>query len=183
MQPSIGRQVLRVLALLWSLLTTGFLLFVSVLILINPKFPLNLGIINTTGRAGLWATLLPGLVGLAGVALLLWRSPLGTRLLGVYSLFWVGILASGLPKVWNAERAFCTRTFCITTPWISRLMVLALVTPFLLVAIWTHRQVKPANGQRPPTNGSPTPAASATGVRPAGAGAGGRPTALSPAPR
>lgn len=147
MDHSLGWRVRRALALLWSWVTIGFLLFVSFLIVRDPGFPLNLGVISTTGGAGLWATLLPGLVGLVAVVLVLWHSTLGARMLGLYSLFWAGIFASALPTVWNAKRTFCTRTLCITTPWISRLLVLALATPFLLVAIWTRRH---ARDLRPP---------------------------------
>jgi len=137
---SLGWQVRRVLALLWSSLTIGFFLFISVLILSDPRFPLNLGSINTTGRAGLWATLPPGVVGLSGIVLMFCHSAWGARMLGIYSLFWAAMIASGLPAVWNAQRTFCTRTFCIQTPWISRLLVLGLATPFLLVALWSRRQ-------------------------------------------
>jgi hypothetical protein len=136
---SVGWQARRALALLWSVVTIGFLLFVSILIVGNSRFSLNLGLIKTTGRVGLWATLLPGLIGLFAVALVLTGSRLGARVLGLYSLFWSGVFLVGLPSIWNAKRTFCTRTFCITTPWISRLMVLLLITPFALVAIWTHR--------------------------------------------
>jgi hypothetical protein len=69
MDHSLGWRVRRTLALLWSLVTIGFLLFVSVLILRDPAFPLKLGVISTTGGTGLWATLLPGLVGLIAVLL------------------------------------------------------------------------------------------------------------------
>jgi hypothetical protein len=135
---SIASRVWRVLALLWSSLTAFLLMGISFLILRDAKFPLNLGIINTTGRAGLWATLLPGLIGLVAVLLALWHSKIGVRLLGIYSLFWAVVVASGLPAVWNAKRSFCIRTLCITTPWLGRLMVLALTAPFLLVALWTR---------------------------------------------
>lgn len=135
---SIGSRVRRWLALGWSSFTIVLLLRISVLILGDSKFPLNVGIIKTTGRAGLWATLLPSLIGLAAVALVLWHSRLGLRLLGIYSLFWTAIVVSALPAVWNAKRSFCIRTFCITTPWLGRLLVFALAMPFLLVAFWTR---------------------------------------------
>ncbi len=138
MKHSTGSHARRVLALGWSSLTTVLLLGISVLILSDQNFPLNLGIIKTTGRAGLWATLLPGLIGLVAVVLVLWHWRSGALLLGIYSLFWTVLLASALPVVWNAKQSFCLRTFCITTPWLSRLMVFALATPFLLVALWSR---------------------------------------------
>ena len=140
MKHSIGSHVRRWLALGWSCLTIVLLLGISVLILGDPKFPLNVGIIKTSGRAGLWATLLPGLIGLGAVVLVLWHSRLGSRLLGIYSLFWTVVVASALPGVWNAKRSFCIRTFCITTPWLGRLLVFALATAFLLVTLWTRRE-------------------------------------------
>ncbi len=86
------------------------------------------------------ATVLPALIGLGAVVLVLWHSRLGSRLLGIYSLFWTVVVASALPAVWNAKRAFCIRTFCVTTPWLSRLLVFALATPFLLVDPWARRE-------------------------------------------
>jgi hypothetical protein len=137
-----GSYVCRGLAMLWSAFTIVYLLVISGLILRDPKFPLNLGSINTTGRVGLWLTLPPGLVGFVAVLLASRRARAGAWLLGIYSVFWAGVLVSGLPVIWNARTSFCTRTLCITTPWIARLLVLALATPFLLVAVWTHREVR-----------------------------------------
>lgn len=113
---------------------------ISVLILHDARFPLKLGGVNTIGRAGLWITSLPGLLGIVALVLVLSRAGVGAPLLAIYSLFWAGVLASGLPAIWNARTSFCTRTFCITTPWITRLLALALITAFLLVALWAYRE-------------------------------------------
>jgi hypothetical protein len=136
----------HVLALSWSALTIVYWLVIAGLILSHAHFPLNLGSVYTIGRAGLWVTLLPGLIGLAGLLLLLRRARAGFALLGLYSLFWAGVVLAGLPSIWNARSSFCTETVCITTPWIGRLLLLALATPFLLVALWTRRGL--ARGQR-----------------------------------
>jgi hypothetical protein len=146
-----GQQMCRGLALMWSALTIIFLLVISVLILGDERFPLNLGTIKTVGRAGLWVTLLPGLVGLLAVLLVLKGARLGAWILGIYSLFWTAVLISGLPAIWTAQQSFCTRTICITTPWVGRLLALALAGSFLLVALWTRREVTRGHHKLSPT--------------------------------
>ncbi|MGB9031842.1 MAG: hypothetical protein WCC27_17095 [Acidobacteriaceae bacterium] len=136
MPGSVGSQVYRWLMLLWSAFTAVYLLITSALIFLDARFPLNLGLIRTTGRVGLWVTLLPGVVGVLALLLILLRARLGALLLGAYSLFWTVVLACTLPAVWNARSSFCTQTMCIRTPWIARLLVLALATPFVLAALW-----------------------------------------------
>ncbi len=128
------------LVFLWTLASLIWLFIIAVLIFRQPNFPLNLGLIRTAGRTGLWITLLPALWGLAAVCLLFIRRKLGAKLLGIYSAFWVAILLSALPAVWNARHSFCIHTFCITTPWLGRLTVFALAVPFLLVALWSLRE-------------------------------------------
>lgn len=135
-----GSRTCRVLALIWSATVAIYLVVVSVAIIRDTNFPLNFGTIRTVGRAGLWITLLPGLLGLIAIPLVLMRERLGTWLLGTFSLFWAGVLISALPRIWNAPRTFCMRTFCISTPWISRLLVFGLMTPFLLAALWSERE-------------------------------------------
>lgn len=147
----ISQQIFRGLALTWSVLTVIFLLVISALILQDEGFPLNLGVIKTTGRVGLWISLLPGLAGLVAVLLLLLRGRVGAWLLGIYSLFWTAVLISGLPAVWNARHSFCIRTICITTPWVGRLLVLALASAFLLVALWAYREATRDDHKVPPT--------------------------------
>ncbi len=139
---SIGSHIYRWFLLLWSASTAIYLVIISFLILRDPRFPLNLGLIRTTGRAGLWVTLLPGLVGVAGVLLVVVRARAGAFLLGLYSLFGTAVLACALPAVWNARSSFCTQTMCIRTPWIARLLVLALATPFVLAAFWAKREAQ-----------------------------------------
>ncbi len=129
------------LVFLWTLASLIWLFIIAVLIFRQPNFPLNLGLIRTAGRTGLWITLLPALWGLAAVCLLFIRRKLGAKLLGIYSAFWVAILLSALPAVWNARHSFCIRNnFCITTPWLGRLTVFAFAVPFLLVALWSLRE-------------------------------------------
>jgi len=147
----IGQQMWRALALTWSAFTIIFLLVLSVLILRDQRFPLNLGTIKTVGRVGLWVTLLPGLVGLLAVLLVQKGARLGAWLLGIYSLFWTAVLISGLPAVWNAQQSFCTRTICITTPWAGRLFVFSLARSFLLVALWVRREVTRGHHKLSPT--------------------------------
>jgi len=129
------------LVFLWTLASFIWLFIIAILIFHQPNFPLNLGLVRTTGRTGLWITLLPALWGMLAVCLLFIRRKLGAKLLGIYSAFWMGILLSALPVVWHARHSFCIRNaFCITTPWVGRLTVLAFAVPFLLVALWSYRE-------------------------------------------
>jgi hypothetical protein len=120
-----------------------FLLGVSAAILQDRNFPLNFGLIRTIGRAGLWITLLPALAGLAGLALLRRSRSIGASLVGLYSLFWAVVAASGLPGIWNASRSFCLQglNLCITSPWLGRLLLIAIAASFLGVAAWSWRQI------------------------------------------
>lgn len=134
-------RVCQALALFWSAGSGILLLGIALGILTQPTFPLSLGLIRTTGLAGLWATLLPAVVGLGGVVLLRRSYRLGAGLILIYSAFWVLLLASGLPLVWNAESSFCLDGLgvCITGPWLGRLAAMSLLTSFLLVGIWSWR--------------------------------------------
>jgi len=131
-----GSHVCRGLALTWSATTIMYLVVVSVVIIRDTSFRLDIGVIKMTGRAALWPILVPAVIGLVGLILVLWHVRWGGWLLGAYSLFWAGVLAAGLPAIWNAKTSFCTRTICITTPWIGRLLLFALATCFFLVALW-----------------------------------------------
>lgn len=126
----------RWLALIWSATSILYLLVLSVVIILDASFRLDIGVIKMTGRAALWPVLLPAVIGLAGLVLLLWHVRCGGWLLGAYSSFWAGALIAGLPAIWNAKTSFCTRTICITTPWIGRLLLFALAACFALVALW-----------------------------------------------
>ena len=138
MPGSVGSRVYRWVVLLWSAFTAVYLLVISALIFRDARFPLNLGLIRTSGRAGLWVTLLPGVVGVLALLLILMRARVGAFLLGAYSLFWTVVLGFTLPGIWNARSSFCTQTMCIRTPWIARLLVLALATPFVLATLWAR---------------------------------------------
>ncbi len=135
-QPRIGRWS----ALVWLAGSSIYLLALSVVIWGNPHFPLKLGVIKTTGRTGLWLTLVPALAGFLAFFLLLVRSRAGAMVLGVYCAFWIAVLAGVLPFVWNARQSFCTQTMCIRTPWIGRLLVFGLMTPFAIVGLWARRE-------------------------------------------
>ncbi len=133
-----GSRICRGLAFLWSATTIIYFAVVSAAIVRDPTFHLNVGVVEMTGRPALWPTALPAIVGLAGLMLVLWHVKWGGWMLGAYSLFWAGILAAGLPAIWNVKSSFCTRTICITTPWIGRLLLFALATCFFLVALWSY---------------------------------------------
>jgi hypothetical protein len=137
---SVRSRVARWSALLWLAISAIYLLVLSVLICGDPRFPLNLGAIRTTGLTGLWITLAPAIAGFLAFFLLLFRIRTGAIVLGAYCWLWIAVLASGLPWVWNARESFCTHTICIRTPWIGRLLVLGLVTPCLMVAIWAKHE-------------------------------------------
>lgn len=136
------------LTVTWSLLTAILLLGIAIAVLTQPGFPLGLGPIRTTGLAGLWVTLLPAVVALAGVVLVRRRSRVAAGLLGAYSLFWTAVVASGLPLVWNAKRSFCLNSLgvCITTPWLGRLTMMALLAAFLLPSVWCWRVLSGREG-------------------------------------
>jgi hypothetical protein len=128
------------LAFSWIVVTMFFFFGLSVAVFSNPRFPLALGMIRTTGRAGLWITLLPAVVALAGF--IVWkRKRLSAALLAAYCVFWSVAVLSGLPYVWNAKQSFCFKNYCITTHWVARLAILALATPFVLAAISTGRPI------------------------------------------
>jgi hypothetical protein len=135
-QPHVIRHAL---ALGWSVTSAVPLLAIALGILTQPDFPLGLGIIRTRGLMGLWATLFPGIIGVAGVVLFRWSNRVGSGLILVYSAFWSLLLASILPTVWNAESSFCLQGLgvCITAAWLARLTVLGLLTPFFLVCVWS----------------------------------------------
>jgi hypothetical protein len=140
MPDSLRSEISRWSALLWLATSTTYLLVLSVLILGNAQFPLNLGAIRTTGRTGLWMTLAPAIAGCLAFFLVFFRMRAGALVLGAYCGFWTAVLAYGLPWVWNARESFCTRTMCIRTPWIGRLLVFGLMTLFVLVAIWAKHE-------------------------------------------
>jgi hypothetical protein len=140
MARSVRWEVDRSCALLWLAISTIYLLIVSVLIYGNAGFPLTLGAIRTTGRTGLWMTLAPAILGCCAFFLVAFRIRAGAIALGIYCGFWMAVLACTLPWVWNARQSFCMRTMCIRTPWIGRLLVFALMTPFAFAAIWARRE-------------------------------------------
>lgn len=148
-----GVLVRRGLALGWSWFSVVYLLVVSALIIQDPAFQLRFGKLNTVGRTGLWITLLPALIGMTALLLLSIRAELGGWLLSLYALFWTGLLAAGLPAIWNAQTSFCTRTFCIRTPWIGRSLLLALVGSFVSVMVWSWRKAGLMLGRPSPSSG------------------------------
>ena len=75
------------LVLIWSLVTISLLFGISVVLMSQPGFPFNPGLVHTTGRPGLWITLLPALVGFSGVLLRRHFRRLGAGLPGIYSIF------------------------------------------------------------------------------------------------
>lgn len=105
-----GSRVCRGLALIWSATTITYLFVVSMVVIRDASFRLNIGVIKATGRAALWPILLPAVIGLVGFVLVLKRSKWGA---------------------WP-------RTICITTPWIGRLLLLTLATCFFLAALWIY---------------------------------------------
>jgi hypothetical protein len=127
-------------ALLWLAVSTVYLIVLSVLICGNARFPLNLGAIRTTGRVGLLVTLAPAIAGCLAFILVLFRTRAGAIVLGAYCGVWIIVLACGLPWVWNARESFCVRTVCIRTPWIGRILVFALMTPFAIIANWAKHE-------------------------------------------
>lgn len=138
-----GQRVTGGLARLWTAGTATLLLVIAVGILTQPRFPLGLGPIRTTGLAGLWVTLVPAAVGLVGVVLIRGHGRFGPVLVLLYSAFWSVAVASALPSVWNAKKSFCLNGpgFCITSPWIGRVVALGILTPFVLVGGWAWRRL------------------------------------------
>ena len=136
--------VVRALSLFWIAGTVMFLLGLSVLIVKQQNFPLNFGLVSTRGLTGLWATLLPGIAGLAGAVLVRAQKTLGAGLVLAYSAYWTILLASGIPVVWNAKSSFCLNGLgvCITIPWLGRAAVIGLVAAFAFVGLWSYRMMK-----------------------------------------
>jgi hypothetical protein len=56
------------------------------------------------------------------------------------------VFGLALPAVWNARSSFCTQTMCIRTPWLGRLLVLALASPFVVEVLWARSEA--AHGRR-----------------------------------
>jgi len=114
------------------------------LILAQPRFPLDVGLIRTTGRSGLFVSLVPAFLGIIGLVLLRFGRAAGAILVAAYSSFWAIVFLAGLPRVWNARQSFCIKSlnFCINSPWIARLAVLAIAIPFALCAGWALRQAR-----------------------------------------
>jgi hypothetical protein len=141
----------RKLALLWIVATALALLGISVGILLQPNFPLSFGIIRTIGRTGLWATLLPGLVALTGLALVRVRTSLAAALILAFACYWAIVLSSGLPVVWNATSSFCLNGLgvCITIPWIGRAVLLGLIGAFALTGFWGWSTLRGQAARRP----------------------------------
>jgi len=137
---------LRVLVSLFAAITIGFLVVIAILMLVQRDFPFDLGIVRTVGRAGLPATMLPAAVAVLGVVLIWRRRRLGGVLLAAYSAYWAIVFLAGLPRIWNARQSFCLKglNFCIVSPWVARLTVLAIVVPFALAAWWSIRQARQA---------------------------------------
>ncbi len=117
---------MRALAVLWVAVTAVLLLGIAGHVLAERDFPLGLGPIQTRGLAGLWATLLPGAVGLGAVALLRRSRRLGAALLVAYSAFWSVVLASLVPLAGHGSG-------------LGLAVVLLLLTPFLLIGGWSCR--------------------------------------------
>ena len=130
--------------------TAVFLVVVTVLIVGEPNFPLSLGLLRTTGRTGLLLTAVPALIAIIGLVQLSRRRRNGSILVGTYSAFWGVVFLSGLPAVWNARRSFCVSNFCITSPWVGRLTVIAIAAVFLGSGWWSLRQAGTTDAPGPP---------------------------------
>jgi hypothetical protein len=143
-----GQEVRRALASLFIAVTIGFLVVITILIVTQPKFPLDIGLVRTTGRTGLFVTAVPAMVGIIGLALLWRKRRVGSILVTAYCAFWAIVFLGSLPQVWNARQSFCLKglNFCIVSPWVARLTVLAIVTPFLLSGWWSLRQAADPSG-------------------------------------
>jgi hypothetical protein len=138
------RVVARVVSLFWIAGSALLLLGLSALIVGQKNFPLDFGLVRTRGLNGLWTTLLPGVVGLAGAALLRPRKVIGSCLVAVYSGYWTVLLASGIPAVWNAKSSFCLNGLglCITTPWLGRAVLIGLISAFALTGLWAWQDAR-----------------------------------------
>ncbi len=129
-------RVVQGLAMFWVAASAVLLLGIAGHVVAERDFPLGLGLIQTRGLAGLWATLLPGAVGLGGVGLLGRSSRTGAGLLLVYSAFWSLVLASLMPTAWPGS-------------WVGLAVVLMLLMPFVLVGAWSCRILAGGDKARP----------------------------------
>lgn len=151
----------RIAAFAWTAVTVVALLVISILILLQPRFPLNFGAIRTTGRMGLLVTLVPSLAAIGGM--ILWRGSrrrTGAWILTAYSLYWAVVFLSGLPAVWNARRSFCLDAlhFCIISPWVARLTVIGIALPFVLAALCWREPLRGVAPDKFRTSAPATPA-------------------------
>jgi hypothetical protein len=119
-------RVLRGLAVIWLLASAVLLAGITIHIFGEPGFPLGLGLIQTRGLPGLWATLVPATIGLTGLMLIRRANRLGAGLLLVYSAFWGLILGSLAAILWSRS-------------WVPQLVVLGLLAPFVLIGVWSWR--------------------------------------------
>jgi hypothetical protein len=128
-------------AVSWTLFTAVWLVVIAVAILTQPGFPLGLGALRTTGLHGLWVTLLPASLAIAGALLFERRNRLAACLLVIYSVFWAAVVAAALPFVWDARSSFCLSGLgvCITSPWLGRLTTMALLSAFAVAGLWFGR--------------------------------------------
>jgi hypothetical protein len=143
----------RVAAIVWLSASLLPLLGLSAAILRRPRFPLDLGLIHLTGRIGLLVTILPALVGLGGLVLLSRFRGVGYGLLALYSVFWAALALGALPMIWNADTSFCLRglTFCISSSWQARLLLMGIAVAFLGTTLWSSHNVLSSRRQHTPT--------------------------------
>jgi hypothetical protein len=126
----------------WVVGTSALLLGATASSLRNPSLPVHFGWIHAQGPAAVWATLLPGLCGLAAaVALLQKRAGAAILLLG-YSVYWLVILGGGL-----AEAAFHTTNRAVAQlPWWTWVtggaLFLTSMGAFLLMALWSIERLR-----------------------------------------
>lgn len=150
MLPRTRERISTTLVLLWIVPGILLLYVTAGSILGKPDFHLGLGLIQTTGRTGLFFTLVPALWGTAAL-LLLFRVPVvGGRLLAAYCLFWFCNFFGGLIKNWD-EIMLTGGIF--NGPISLRvgvgLMILTFLSSFLFCAWWGWRTPR-RRGQESP---------------------------------
>jgi hypothetical protein len=138
-------RISTTLVLLWIVPGLALLYILGGMILGKLDFHLGLGLINTSGRAGLLFTVVPALLGTAAVLLLFRRPVLGARLLTIYCAFWFLNFLGGLIHNWN-EIMMSGGIF--NGPVGMRigvgLMLVSFLGSFLLCGVWGWRRSRQA---------------------------------------
>ncbi len=154
MDKRVADRIRLVLVLLWIVPSVLVFFGVSIAMVRDPEWSFGIGLIETTGIEGLWATVPMGSLGAAAVALLFFRRRLGAKLLVAYSLIWTVSLLGGLLRDWY-QAGFQSPPGTSPGDWRTEVLVIGgMALFFVLVIFWAwnqscRRQASPPEAGRP----------------------------------